>query len=220
MMRTPTWGCPGQMRQVPMLMALAITVVVASCAPAREAAVAPTPQVTTARTFNPLNHPTIGIYLENLSGQRLVDGVLRTVEDEFMRTTMQQGYSLAARSDLDRVAREQRIQGSKFTEEAVARVGRALNVSAIIIVSINELATSRRPPPVIQRSGRTYYRTMVSVSARMVGAERADVLWMSTFSDGWNHESTGSSSWEHQPRALQHVAGVVAAGLPPRRSGR
>jgi|GEM_PF-5671366 len=187
-----------------------------ACVPSHPAT-PPTPRVTIAQLFNPSGYSSLGIYLENLSGNYVQDGVLRLVEDEFMRSILQRGYVLAARSDIDRVLREQRLQSSGVTEEAIARVGRALNVPAIIIVSVNSISTSQRRPPALYNPSATYYRTTIAVSARLVGAERAEVLWISSFTDDWDSDSSGGDRRDIEARALQYVASIVANGLPFRR---
>jgi len=176
--------------------------------------------VTTAPTFNPANYPILGVYLENLSGERVEQGVLRGVEDEFMRAILTHGYSLAARSDIDRVLKEQRLQSSGITEEAIARVGRLLNVPAIVLITVNGIDTSNISPPAFNDPNARYSRTRVSMSARMIMAERAEVLWISSYTHDFQTSSAVGRPSDFFGRALQEVAVVVASGLPSRSGNR
>lgn len=177
----------------------------------------PMPTVTTARMFNPASYPTIGVYVEDLSGGRLQPGTIRLIEDAFMRQILANGYALAARSDIEKVIREQRLQASGVTEETIARVGRVLNVPAIILVSINSLTSERTRPPSIYDPKMQYYQLGVTMSARLIAAERAEVLWLSSYGEDWKAASQRGHPQDQWPRVLQHVADVVARGLPPRR---
>jgi hypothetical protein len=202
------------------LIALIVAIGIAGCVmPANDTTSVPPPpmpRVTTSQLFNPASYPIIGVYVENLSGQRLAAGTIRAVEDEFMRQVLANGYALAARSDIERIIREQRLQSSGITEEAMARVGRMLNVPAIILVSINSLTAQRTEPPMVHNTRTQYYRVEATMSARMIMTERAEVLWISSYGDGWRFGTQRGNPKEQWPSALQHVAQVVARGLPKR----
>lgn len=198
------------------LLILGLALVLSGCVTAGNTP-PPTPRVSTALTFNPSAYATLGIYLENQSGTRFEGGVLRSLEDEFMRAVLQGGYSLASRSDIERLVREQRLQSSGVTEEAIARLGRTLNVPAIIIVTINSVSTTRRPAPAIYNPQLQYFRTVAEISARLVGAERGEVLWLASHVHAYNFDdSSGGDHREIEGRVLRHVAGIVASGLPSR----
>lgn len=177
----------------------------------------PMPNVTMSQMFNPVSYPTIGIYVENLSGQRLSAGTIRVIEDEFMRRILANGYALAARSDIEKIMREQKLQSSGVTEEAMARVGRVLNVPAVILVSINSLTAERTQPPMVYDPNMRYYRVEATMSARLIGAERAEVLWISSYGESWRVASGPGNPRDRWPEALLHVAEVVARGFPPRK---
>lgn len=202
-------------RHCKVFLALGLGLVASGCMTARNLP-PPTPRVSTAITFNPSSYATLGVYLENQSGSRYEEGVLRSLEDEFMRAVLQGGYSLASRSDIERLVREQRLQSSSVTEEAIARLGRTLNVPAIIIVTVNSISTSTRPAPMLDNRPLQFYRTVVEISARLIGAERGEVLWLASHTHGYNFDSSDGDRREMEGRALRHVAGIVASGLPPR----
>lgn len=178
------------------------------------------PRVTTSQTFAPMNYGSIGLYIERLSSAYVNDGILRAVEDEFMRQVMEKGFVLAARSDIERVLREQRLQTSGITEEAIARAGRALNVPAIMIVTVNNVSTARRNPPSLYNPSLVYYRSMANVSARLVDTERAEVLWISSYEGGYSWDSSDGNERDLEGRSVRYAASVVASGLPYRRGSR
>lgn len=118
----------------------------------------PQPKVTTSKLFNPEVYNRIGVYVVDRTERRmfsgsLSDGTLREVEDEFMRAVIEKGYTLAARSDIDQIKKELEIQSSAFSEEALARKAKAINVSAILLVSINDTNTYQYQPNYVSWSG-------------------------------------------------------------------
>lgn len=137
-------------------------------------------------------------------------GPLRMVEDEFMRAAIERGYTLAARSDLEAILREQDLQSGQITEDVLARAGRVLNVDGVVLVTINSVDVFEAKP-MIYTEGQDYYAANVAISARMIGAQEANVLWISSYTgsqriSGRRTEDAGS--------ALTGVAYVVASGLP------
>jgi hypothetical protein len=135
-------------------------------------------------------------------------GILRQVEDEFMRAVIEKGYNLATRSDIEQIAKEQDFQASSFSEQALARKAKALNVSAVLLVSINELSTVKYRP-IIYQKGKKYYRTLASISARLIDAERALVVWISSYSSAYQIND------KHlKYKAIKPVSRIVASGLP------
>lgn len=171
------------------------------------------PRVTTSPRFSPQVYDRIAIYVENNNDNRRsynrgASGALREVEDEFMRAVIENGYTLAARSDLDQILREQELQQSSYTETAIAQRARAINVSAVIIVSINGQTTTRFTPALYQR-GVNYYRSEASISARMISAELAQVVWLSSYQG-----SQTINNMDEQNNVLPLIARIVARGLP------
>ena len=172
------------------------------------------PRVTVSPLFSPAVYDRIAVYVEDKTRRfRSKAGAIRRVEDEFMRMAMQKGYTLAARSDMEKILQELQLQRSPVTEAALARLGRALNVSAVLLVSINEVNTTRYQPA-ISFGSQQGYATLVSMSARLISAELAQVVWISSY--------TGRiriSDRREESQALVPIAFVVASGLP-NRSGR
>jgi hypothetical protein len=88
----------------------------------------------------------------------------RSVEDEFVKALISKNYKVPARSDLKDILREQNFQGSDITNSAAARIGKILNVDAIIIVSI--------------------YDNTNEVGARMIDVNSSEILWIGKTSTG------------------------------------
>ncbi len=71
----------------------------------------------------------------------------RLVEDEFVRILLEKGYSLASRSDIASVVKEQQFQRSGLTEDNAAALGKLLNVPAVLVVRITESKTEYQQAP-------------------------------------------------------------------------
>lgn len=188
-----------------------LTIVVIGCAMTPPQS-PPSPKVTTSELFSPAVYNRIGVYVVNRTRHRLSEGTVRQVEDEFMRAVMEKGYILAARSDIDQIKRELRIQSSDFSEEALARKAKAINVSAIMLVSINNVSSYRyRPQNAVYVSGHSYFIGSASISARLISAELAQVVWISSHAGEYQ-----ISDLRRGDEVLVPVAQVVAGGLPSR----
>lgn len=126
-----------------------------------------------------------------------------------------QGYTLEARSDIDQIKKELNLQASGFTEEALARKAKALNISAILLVSINDVSTYQYQPSFVTWSGRgpppRFYMGVVNISARLISAKLAQVVWISSFTG--EHQV---SNYRRGGEALPPVAKIAASGLPSR----
>lgn len=175
----------------------------------------PQPRVTVSKLFNPDVYNRVAVYVIDRAAYRFQAGDMRQVEDEFMRAVIEKGYTLAARSDIDQIKRELDVQASGFTEEALARKARALNVSAILLVSINDAKTYQYWPNFVTYGGYgpppMYFMGMASISARLISAELAQVVWISSFTGEYQ-----VSGYDRGGEALAPVARIVASGLPSR----
>lgn len=180
--------------------------------------VAPQPTVTTSPQFDPRVYNRVAIYVQGLTQRRIDQGSVRAVEDEFTRAAIAHGYTVAARSDMEAIDRELKIQASDFTEAAMAKRARALNVSAIILVSLNALDIERYDPweSSIVRPERPprSYRARAAISARMISAAEAQVIWLSSYGDYYHLGS--NRDYGQAGQSLQRVAAVVAQSIPVR----
>lgn len=168
--------------------------------------------------FDAAVYNRLAVYVEDRTGRRLQNGVIRMIDDEFTGLALEQGYSLASRSDMDAIKKELKIQASDFTEEALAKQARALNVSAFILVSINSLEIEEYEPVynlfLERRFRKRAYRSKAMMSARMIGAEGGQVLWLSSH----RQEGSASSRRDYGTAAdmLVDLASKIAATLPSR----
>jgi hypothetical protein len=154
----------------------------------------------------------VGIYVEDNSGRSLPAGNYREVEEEFMRTTIEKGYTVASRSDIERLQRELQFQASGATEaDKITKIGRILNVRVLLLVSVNKVETHEYQPT-IRVGGQQYFATTVSISARLITVNEAQVLWISSY-EGSKRVSNINGSTE----AIAPIAHIVASGFPQRK---
>lgn len=170
------------------------------------------PTVTVAPQFSATVYNRLAIVVQDRSRRFWRSGSLRQIEDQFVHAAIRKGYTLASRSDMDEVLRELDIQHSDLTEEALAEYARLLNVSAILLVSVNEVSTERYEP-IIKLRNKRYYQTIANVSARLISAEQGQVVWLGSHEDAVTVEDR-----DDEGRATVAVASVVAGALPGRES--
>lgn len=176
------------------------------------------PTITLSPRFDPSVYSRFAIYVEDRTGRRLGNGVIRAIDDEFARAAIGKGYTVATRSDMDSIERELRIQASDFTETAIAKRARALNVSAIIIVSINNFELERYKPLSSMifddQKYKMAYRSNIGISARMISADEAQVIWVGSHSASKHVGETGDYGAAAQN--APEIAAIIAGGLPNR----
>lgn len=177
-------------------------------------ALEPTPRVTTSPRFDPRQHERIAILVEDHTGTR--SGVARQAEDEFMRAAMVKGYTVADRSNVSDMLEELRFQSSGATAQDYEEVGNMLNVSAILIVSIDDLSTRREDAPTIQslvnndKPNQADF-SYATVGGRLISVREAEVLWVGTLT---GRQLVGSGGAE--TAALPYVSRIVATAIPSR----
>jgi hypothetical protein len=164
------------------------------------------PQSTVSPNFRPADYDRIAVLVIDNSG-RPHDGHQRQVEDAFMSAILAKGYTLAARSDVQRVLSEMKFESDGYTAEDVSRIGHMLNVRALLIASIDKDETNT------ERDGnRISYYTSAAISARLVSVLQAEVLWVATHSGRTYGEQTRNADSNIVPT----VATAVANALPSR----
>lgn len=143
------------------------------------------PQAKPVRTvtnpgFNPTAINKIAIFVQDGRNFRHAKNFpQRLVEDEFMTGLIGKGYSVPARSDIEKIMKEQQFQHSGLADEDAAKLGKILNVPAILIVSLTQYEN--------KNSGHTSNqyimdRVEATLSARLVSVEKTEVLWVGTYS--------------------------------------
>jgi uncharacterized protein YcfJ len=101
---------------------------------------------------------------------------------------MKRGYGVIERTQIDAVLKEQEFQGSAVTSnEDAVRVGRVLNVPAVVVVNIPE-ADER-----------------ISMTAKMIDVQTGEMLWMG--------EGTGSTGRTLSTVGGAVVGGALGASL-------
>ncbi len=192
-----------------------LTVIYQGCATYPETAT-PSPQVSVSPLFSSGVYDRIAVYVLDRTHSFRHTGALRQVEDEFMRAVIEKGYTLATRSDIEQLLKELDLQASNITEEALAKKAKMLNVSAVLLVSVNELSMSEYNPTiepfvnaVFNVRGKRYYAASANISARLISAELAQVVWISSFSGRYRVDDP-----RQEQKALVPVARIVASGLP------
>lgn len=176
------------------------------------------PDVSLSQRFDANVYSRFAIYVDDRSGARLDDGILRSVDDVFTRAAISKGYTIATRSDMSNIARELEIQESGFTETAMAKRARALNVPAILVVSINSVGVEKFTPLSSllfeEKRNTKGYRSKINISARMISAEEAQIIWVASLSDssyiGERADRTAARM------AVPEIAVRVAQELPSR----
>jgi len=152
---------------------------------------------TTARTFSRDRYRRIAIITQVSAGGRLA-WAARIVEDEFIRTALEKGYVVPtrSRSDIEKLVREIEFQDSPLSENKAAEFGRIMNVPAVVVVDLRRL-----------RNGNDGLRA--TISARMIDAESAEVVWRADSGPG-----AVKGKWENESRKLARVARQTAGRLP------
>lgn len=170
-----------------------------------------TPRVSISPVFNAELYPRLAVFVVDQTRDFDRTGAIRQVEDEFMRAALEKGYTLAARSDVEKILEEQNLQQSDLTEQQIAEIGRILNVPAVLIASINSASAQQYS----YSQGGSYYLVDVSISARLLSVELGEVLWISSYTG--RLDAPGSNR-EARAQTLPPVAQVVARGLPLQKS--
>jgi hypothetical protein len=133
----------------------------------------------------------------------------RLVEDEFVQSLLQKGYSITARSDVEAVMKEQGFQRSGLTEGNAAAIGKILNVPAVLVVRITESSTQSRMNPRIRGQ---VLEARASMGARLVGVESAEIWWIGKHNMARIVESRGEAS-----DVLAAVAKAIAMAFPDKK---
>ena len=169
--------------------------------------------------FSAASIDKIAIITEKGSQSRVSGGgdrnpALTGLEDVFIAAAFKKGYRVSDRSDVDRVLQEIRFQQSGLTEADAAKLGRMLNVPAVLIVRITGSGVDSQPTGLII-NGRNQYRCTAwcKMSARLISVEKAEVLGLASYS-----AAMATDSINNDRPAIDFAAGNLAAALPSRNS--
>jgi len=172
----------------------------------------------TAANFDPKSVQKIAVLVQAPTRHNLPREADRMIEDEFISVILGKGYSVASRSDVDAIAREIKFQQSGMTENDAARIGKMLNVPAVLLVNVTDYAVERtKNAPLtallLSPKGISFFETRAVVGARLISVEKGEILWL-------GKHGASTTSTEHQgegSRVLRYVARVVADSFPERR---
>lgn len=155
------------------------------------------------------NIPKIAVIVidqsQRLYGQN--EAIPREVEDKFIEQLLGKGYRVADRSDVAQVINEIRFQHEGLTESDAARLGKMLNVPAVLVVTIEGINVALESTAI---NGLTIYSVRTSVSARLIGVESAEVLGLTSFTDTYEENDQNNLS------SVVLVAEAVAEVVPSR----
>ena len=194
---------------------------------------APRARATSSPGFRPRSHEKIAVLVRDNADNSYwrERGSLRQVEDAFTQAAARRGYSLATRSQVENIKAEIRFEdGTIWTERGGAEPGHLYNVSALLIVSIDEVyardepsQVSKIPDPdrrgffgrlldnILDSAPQETYYSEASVSADLISVREGEILWSGRYTGAVQID-------EDQPegKAIPAVSQVVARSLPPR----
>ena len=208
---------------------------VAGCQGSRNTLLDEAAQASRAPGFDPQGYGKIAVLVQDNAGLYYAreEGVRRRVEDVFEQAAAQRGYRLATRSQVEAIKEEIRFENDEtsiWTERGGAEPGYLYNVSALLIVSINDVyvrdepsRVSKIPDPnrdgflgrlldnILDAAPRETYYSEASVSADLISVREGEVLWSGRYTGAVQIK-------EDQPEstAIPLVSEVVAQALPPR----
>ncbi len=170
----------------------------------------PSVKSTKAPTFNPdaLSKLAVIVWRDSYDN-RLANGVDRSIEDEFLAALLEKGYSIASRSDTEATVKELSFQrDSGLTDRDATKIGKFLNVSAILIVSITEF---KNQETYRGANSSTIYTSRAALGARLISVEKQELLWVSRGAHNRDvHGGPGGSE------ILGKVAKAMADSFPGR----
>ena len=118
----------------------------------------------------------------------------RMIEDEFISALLRKDYTIAARSDTQAVLKEMQFQKSGVTDDDAVKLGKVLNVQAVLIVSVTSLKVNKKK------------RLECGLDARLIGVERSEMLWIGT------HSGTGEA--DNENKLLKKLSAQLADSIP------
>jgi len=151
-------------------------------------------RTTQSTLFNSKLYEKMAVLFVDGSEDLSLGGEMQQVEDAFLQELIRKGYVPVARSDLNSVMAELRIQASVLTEKDAVRIGNVLNARAVLVVDV------------------VTYKRALAMSARILDTERAQILWVSSYTASYNYflRRAGTST------EIPEVARTVATELPAR----
>jgi hypothetical protein len=162
---------------------------------------AKTPETSKVADFDPTALAKLAVLVVgNEKSREEQSGHARLVEDVFLETLLAKGHTIAARSDVESVFKEQRFQNSGRTEEMAANIGKLLNVPAVLVIRITEDSTeSTRQSTILGRA---------SIGARLVDVQTGAIVW------NGKHSETAPLTIRVNSGVVLKAATVLAEAFP------
>ena len=143
------------------------------------------------------------------------DPLMTSIEDVFISAAFRKGYRVSDRSDVDRVLQEIRFQQSGLTETDVAKLGKILNVPAVLIVKITGAGVTSQPTGLVMNGSYQYdYKAWCEMSVRLISVEKAEVLGVASYSATRTAENQNNTAPAIYFAATRLAAALPAKGLP------
>lgn len=144
------------------------------------------PKVSTKEAFRPNNVPKLAVLVSGpnkmeYSQRSPQSDQQRIVEDAFLGILIEKNYDVAVRSDLEKILDEQQLQNSGLTDTDSVKIGKLLNVPAVMLVHISELTLGAGPNRTPIRSGiSNIHLATITLGARLIDVTTGSVLWTGT----------------------------------------
>jgi curli production assembly/transport component CsgG len=127
----------------------------------------------------------------------------RLVEDEFIPVLLQRGYGVVSRSDIQAILKEASFQHSGSTEQDAIRLGKILNVPAVLVITVNHVQVNHS-----YSGGYSNAEAQVSMGARLLSVESGEILWVASDSKAFAVQDGNE--------AVRREAARLAAAFPRR----
>lgn len=140
--------------------------------------------------FNPKRHNDLAILMDPNQNFNT-----RPIEDVFIKWMINKGYTISSRSDMEQIMKEMKFQHSNLTDDNATEVGKMLNVSAVLIVSLSNFYQEGD------------YRRM-NLGVRMINVEKGNIIWSGSNQDSGTSILLGTKISEKIAREIPTIKNV------------
>lgn len=136
----------------------------------------------------------IGVYVDDRTRSiSNSEGIRRSIETEFITAALRRGLIVAARADIPELTRELRLQSqSPHMDEIFARMGRMLNVDAMLVVSANQLNAEHYRESAVAPD---QVRIDATIGARLVGTNGIAIWTRDRSETGFGFDRSDATSF-------------------------
>ena len=167
-------------------------------------------QASTYPGFRPGDFDSVAVKVEDGTGGRVPEELLRQIEDLFITELVGKGYATASRSDVSSLLEEDRLEAQGITRSAGQQYGRVLNSLLILNVTVSEYDYEDQYGPPYMRD-RVEVRDVMhlasdrcAITARFIRRQDGAVMWSAAARNGsgWNTETAPSDLLLASARAV------------------